>query len=73
MGPRSSVGRPELASVGFLCVEDRVKQLRLGHAHKIYYNKCPHYLKENFVKVSEHHTYNTRAVTPISSSQKLEE
>ena len=61
MGPRSSVGRPELASVGFLCVEDRVKQLRLGHAHKIYYNKCPHYLKENFIKVSEHHTYNTRS------------
>ncbi len=38
-GPRSSVGQPELALAGFLNVENRVKQLRLGHAHKIFYNR----------------------------------
>ena len=60
-GPRSSVGQPELASVGFLNVENRVKQLRLGHTHKIFYNRCPEYLKEHFIKVNEHHRYNTRS------------
>lgn len=61
LGPRSSVRQPELSSVGFLNIENRVKQLRLGHAHKIYNNKCPTYLKDNFIKVSENHEYNTRS------------
>lgn len=61
MGPRDSVGRPELATLGLLNVEDRVQQLRLGHAHKIYYNKCPDYLKQHFHKVCEQHMYNTRS------------
>lgn len=61
LGPRSSVRLPELSSVGFLNIENRVKQLRLGHAHKIYNNKCPAYLKDNFKKVNEHHEYNTRS------------
>ena len=61
MGSRSSVGKPELASLDFLNIEDRVKQLRLGHAHKIFYNKCPDYLKQHFCKVSEQHVYNTRS------------
>ena len=61
MGPRSSIRKSELSSIGFLNVEDRVKQLRLNHAHKIYYNKCPSYMEENFRKVKEQHTYNTRS------------
>ena len=61
MGPRSSVRKTELSSIGLLNVEHRVKQLRLNHVHKIYYNKCPSYMKEDFLKVNEHHTYNTRS------------
>ena len=37
-------------SVGFLNVSNRVRQMRLNHAHKIFYNKCPHYMRNNFVK-----------------------
>ena len=41
-------------------VENRVKQLRLNHAHKIYNKKCPSYMKEKFVPISEKHMYNSR-------------
>lgn len=61
LGPRSSVRKEELSSVGFLNIENRVKQLRLGHAHRIYNNTCPEYLKDNFKKVIDHHEYNTRS------------
>ena len=61
MGPRDSVKQKELFSLGFLNVETRVKQLRLNHAHKIFNNNCPSYLKNNFVRINEHHTYNTRS------------
>ena len=61
LGPRSSVRQSELSSLGLLNVEHRVKQLRLNHVFKIYNNKCPSYMNENFTKVNEHHTYNTRS------------
>ena len=32
-----------------LNIENRVKQLRLGHVHTIY-NKCPAYLRDNLRK-----------------------
>ena len=43
-----------------LNVDFRVKQLRLGHAHKIFNDRCPSYLSENFVKTSDIHRHNTR-------------
>ena len=61
MGPRSSIKQTELSSLGFLNVNTRLKQLRLNHAFKIFHNKCPSYLKNNFVKINEHHQYNTRS------------
>ena len=38
-----------------------MKQLRLNHAHKIFNNTCPSYLKNNFVRINEHHRYGTRS------------
>lgn len=59
--PRATIGKPELSSMGFLNIENRVKQLRLNHAHKIFNNNCPSYLNNNFVKINEHHNYSTRS------------
>ena len=60
LGPRSHIGFSELDSLGMLNVDFRVKQLRLGHAHKIFNDRCPSYLSENFVKTSDIHRHNTR-------------
>ena len=60
MGPRSHIGFSELDSLGMLIVYFRVKQLRLGHAHKIFNDRCPSYLSENFVKTSDILRHNTR-------------
>ena len=60
LGPRSHIGFSELDSLGMLNVDFRVKQLRLGHAHKISNDRCPSYLSENFVKTSDIHRHNTR-------------
>ena len=60
LGPRSHVGYSELNSVGFLNVENRVKQLRLNHVFKIFNGTSPSYLLDHFHKVSALHGYNTR-------------
>lgn len=57
---RTHVGQVELDRLGFLNIEDRVKQLMLNHAFKIYNNTSPGYLSEHFIKLSERHRYNTR-------------
>jgi len=36
-------------------LKNRVKQLRLNHAHKIFNNACPSDLKNNSLKITEHH------------------
>jgi hypothetical protein len=60
-GPRSHVGQKERSQIGYLSVDDRVKFLRLCHAHKVFYNTCAPYLHDNFVRVSAIHKYNTRS------------
>ena len=60
LGPRSHIGYSELDSLGFLNVENRVKQFRLNHVFKIFNGTCPSYLSEHFRKVSDFHMYNTR-------------
>lgn len=57
---RQRIDYIEFKKVGFLNVCNRVRQMRLNHAHKIYYNKCPHYMKSNFVKSRDIVSYNTR-------------
>lgn len=59
-GPRAHIGQEELNRVGFLDVEDRVKQLKLGLVFKIFHGRCPDYLKVDFKRVSSVHNYSTR-------------
>ena len=61
LGPMSRIDNPMLDKVNMLCVDDRVRQLRLNHVHNIVHNRAPNYLYHNFVSVNEHHNYNTRS------------
>lgn len=42
MGNRTSVDQNIFSSIGFLNIENRVRQLRLNHVHKIYNKISPH-------------------------------
>ena len=57
---RTHVGQAELDRLEFLDTDDRVKQLKLNHAFKIFNNMSPDYLSDHFIKTSERHRYNTR-------------
>jgi len=59
--PRTSIKQTELSSLGFLNGENIVTQLPLNHDHKIFNNTCPSYLKNNLIKINEHHQYNTKS------------
>ena len=48
-------------NLNLLNVETKVKQLRLNHVHKIFYNFCPPYLQENFVLLKHFNHHNTRS------------
>jgi hypothetical protein len=63
MGPRESINQHRLSDMYLLNVENRNKQLRLNHVFEIVQDKCPSYMKENFVFVKETHSYSTRANT----------
>ena len=58
---RKRVDYHVFSTTGFLNVDLRVQQMRLNHAHRIFYNKCPRYMNSNFVKMVDIHTYNTRS------------
>ena len=47
LGPRLRVIIDTLGESNLLNVETLVKQLGLNHVHKIFYDLCPTYLKEN--------------------------
>ena len=57
---RAHVGQEELDTLGFLYVNDRVDQLKLNHAFKIFNGLSPDYLSDNFIKVADRHIHNTR-------------
>ncbi len=63
LNPRTHVGQAERAKAGFLEISDRAVQLKLGIVHNIYNGKCPDYLQEHFVKVTDVHSHNTRAAS----------
>ena len=42
-------------------MNNRVKQLRLGHIHRVYYSKYPSYLRNNFERREDRMLYNTRS------------
>ena len=57
LGPRSRVTADTLGESNLLNVETRVKQLRLNHVYKIFYDLCPTYLNENVVPLKDVHQY----------------
>ena len=65
LGPRSHIGYSELDSLGFLNVENKVKQLRLNHVFKVFNSTCPSYLSEHFRKVSDFDRYTPEEVPRI--------
>lgn len=59
--PRVSITYQDYLDLNMFNVENRVKQLRLNHIHRVYYNKCPSYLKDNFQRREDNMLYNTRS------------
>ena len=57
---RTSLRVEDYKNIGWLNVENRVIQLRLNHVHKIFYDNCPLYMKNNFNLVSQTHSYSSR-------------
>ena len=56
---RTHIGQLELDSLRLLNIQDRVRQLKLNHAFKIYHKISPGYLSGSFKRTSEVHHYNT--------------
>ncbi len=54
---RTSLKVKDFSSIGWLNVQNRVKQLRLNHVHKIVNKKCPSYMNNNFRLVSDIHSH----------------
>ena len=57
---RTSLRVEDYKNIGWLNVENRVIQLRLNHVHKIFYDNCSSYMKNNFNLVSQTHSYSSR-------------
>ena len=57
---RHHVGLPELQSLSWLSIPDRVKYFKLVHLFKIKHGLAPRYLRSNLNSVSDTHTHNTR-------------
>ena len=50
---RAHIGNRQFEKAGYLSVANRVKQLKLGHVHKIRYKTCPYYMNVNFQMLNE--------------------
>ncbi len=48
LGPRTHITEEHMKELNILRIPNRVKQLRLNTAHKIFYNKAPSYLNTHF-------------------------
>ena len=57
---RSHIGQDELNKISMLKVADRVSQLKLNHAFKIFNGTSPQYLGHFFSKTQSLHSFNTR-------------
>ena len=58
-GPRTRINVDILGELNMLNDESRVKQLRLNHVHKLFYDLRRTYLKENFFPLKDVHQYST--------------
>lgn len=54
LGPISSFGYNEVATLKMLNLENRVKQLKVKHAFNIFHNKCPSYLSTHLMRQHTH-------------------
>ena len=54
------IDHADFKSLGILNINTRAEQLRLNHVFNIFYDTCPDYMKENFFRLSNLHSYNTR-------------
>ena len=61
LSPRTHIGWEHFQMTGWLPIEYRVHQLKLGHMFKIFNKEAPSYQLENFRLVKEHHAYITRS------------
>ena len=57
---RHHVGPPDLLSLTWLSISDRVNYFQLIHLFKIKHGLGPRYLRSNIVSVSDTHSYRTR-------------
>ncbi len=53
LGPRTHITEEHMKDLNMLRLPNRVKQLRLNTAHKIFYIKVPSYLSTNFKKTRD--------------------
>ena len=58
---RTSLSVASFADLGFLNVEQKCRQHRLKHVHRIFYDKCASYMKDNFAKCNKVHSYGSRS------------
>lgn len=54
------INHADFQTLGILNINTRAEQLRLNHVFNIFYDTCPNYMKDNFIKLSSLHRYNTR-------------
>ena len=60
LGSRSHIGQAEREKVNMLSVKNRVKELKLSHAHNIHNKRGPTYLAEHFHRKTDSQTIRTR-------------
>ena len=61
LSPQTHIGWEHFKMTGWVPIEYRVQQLKLGHLFKIFNKEASSYLQENFRLVREHHAYITRS------------
>ena len=59
--PRKSLYASHFKALGWLKVEDRVAMFKIRMVHGVFYDSVPSYFRGYFTRVSDAHTYRTRA------------
>ena len=61
LGLRERITNAILSELNLVNVDTRVKQLKLNHVHKIVNNKCPSFMKDNFVSIKDTHRHTHKS------------
>ena len=61
LGPRTHIGIGEFQKVGWLPIEQRVRQIGINHVFRIQHGLSAPYLQIGFTRVADTHSHNTRA------------